>query len=241
MILRAGLSTGPHAEPRSRCLLAFCIELSGLSRGRGVGQRRARSLGFVVLWPLSDGLPGLVQGKKQLVQQSVALLTIKALEVAIPRRLPDAGCDDLIFREPLPPHRSSPSPRPDSKSIWRKSSGADHFDTLTEPRVVIESLSRFCNTLQPHGSVGCRPTAPEVFMSQSARAALPRQSVPGSPCANVHPWALVGSRSGFSVADVDVVGAICIFPRAKDFEPCWGYRGNTLAKRGPPRPRSSLR
>ncbi len=47
--------------------------------------------------------------------------------------------------------------------------------SLAEVRVIVESWRRFYNTLRPHGSLGYRPPAPEVFVPQSARAAaLPR-------------------------------------------------------------------
>jgi putative transposase len=45
------------------------------------------------------------------------------------------------------------------------------FYTLSEARIVIESWRRFYNTRRPHGSLGYRPPAPEVFIPQSARAA----------------------------------------------------------------------
>ena len=53
------------------------------------------------------------------------------------------------------------------------------FYTLAEARVIVESWRRFYNTLRPHGSLGYRPPAPEVFIPQSARAAaLPRPAPP---------------------------------------------------------------
>ncbi|WP_395689192.1 IS3 family transposase [Aestuariivirga sp.] len=53
------------------------------------------------------------------------------------------------------------------------------FYTLAEARVIVESWRRFYNTLRPHGSLGYRPPAPEVFIPQSARAAaLPQPASP---------------------------------------------------------------
>ena len=53
------------------------------------------------------------------------------------------------------------------------------FYTLAEARIVTESWRRFYNTLRPHGSLGYRPPAPEVFIPQSARAAaLPQPASP---------------------------------------------------------------
>ncbi len=53
------------------------------------------------------------------------------------------------------------------------------FYSLAEARVVVESWRRFYNTLRPHGSLGYRPPALEVFIPQSARAAaLPRPASP---------------------------------------------------------------
>jgi transposase InsO family protein len=59
----------------------------------------------------------------------------------------------------------------------------ESFCTLAEARGVAESWLRFYNynTLRPHGSLGYRPPAPEVFNPQSAlAAALDR---PASPTA----------------------------------------------------------
>jgi putative transposase len=53
------------------------------------------------------------------------------------------------------------------------------FYTLSEARVVVESWRRFYNTLRPHGSLGYRPPAPEVFIPQNARAAALHR--PASP------------------------------------------------------------
>ena len=53
------------------------------------------------------------------------------------------------------------------------------FYTLAEARVIVESWRRFYNTLRPHGSLGYRPPAPEVFIPHSARAAaLPQPASP---------------------------------------------------------------
>jgi transposase InsO family protein len=46
------------------------------------------------------------------------------------------------------------------------------FYTLNEARIVIESWRRHYNTLHPHGSLGYKPLAPEVFVpALAARAA----------------------------------------------------------------------
>ena len=52
---------------------------------------------------------------------------------------------------------------------------------------VMETDRRFYNTLRPHGSLGYRPPAPEVFIPQSARAAALPQPAP--------PTALAQKRS----------------------------------------------
>lgn len=54
------------------------------------------------------------------------------------------------------------------------------FYTLAEARIVIESWRRHFNTVRPHGSLGYKPPAPEVFVpAMTARAAaLPRPSTP---------------------------------------------------------------
>jgi putative transposase len=59
------------------------------------------------------------------------------------------------------------------------------FDSLTEARIVIESWRRFYNTLRPHGSLGHKPPAPEVYIRAHAKrsAAPPR---PATPTAQVH-------------------------------------------------------
>lgn len=54
------------------------------------------------------------------------------------------------------------------------------FYTLSEAQVVIESWRRHFNTVRPHGSLGYKPPAPEVFVpAMTARAAL--QSRPAPP------------------------------------------------------------
>jgi transposase InsO family protein len=53
------------------------------------------------------------------------------------------------------------------------------FYTLAEARLVVESWRRLYNTLRPHGSLGYRLPAPEVFIPQYARAAaLPQPASP---------------------------------------------------------------
>jgi putative transposase len=56
------------------------------------------------------------------------------------------------------------------------------FYSLKEAQVVIESWRRHYNTLRPHGSLGYKPPAPEVFVpAMPARAA--QQPQPASPTA----------------------------------------------------------
>ena len=53
------------------------------------------------------------------------------------------------------------------------------FYSLKEARIVIESWRRYYNTLRPHGSLGYRAPAPEVFMPLTpARAAPQHQTAP---------------------------------------------------------------
>ncbi|MFN8829376.1 MAG: integrase core domain-containing protein, partial [Labrys sp. (in: a-proteobacteria)] len=48
------------------------------------------------------------------------------------------------------------------------------FYSLAEARTVIESWRRFYNTQRPHGSLGYKPPAPEVFIpANPARSASP--------------------------------------------------------------------
>ena len=54
------------------------------------------------------------------------------------------------------------------------------FYSLAEARIVIESWRRHYNTVRPHGSLGYKPPAPEVFIPAfAARAAL--QPPPATP------------------------------------------------------------
>jgi putative transposase len=56
------------------------------------------------------------------------------------------------------------------------------FYSLKEAQIVIESWRRHYNTLRPHGSLGYKPPAPEVFVpAMPARAA--QQPQPASPTA----------------------------------------------------------
>jgi putative transposase len=53
------------------------------------------------------------------------------------------------------------------------------FYSLKEAQVVIESWRRHYNTLRPHGSLGYKPPAPEVFVpAMSTRAAQQPQPAP---------------------------------------------------------------
>jgi putative transposase len=49
------------------------------------------------------------------------------------------------------------------------------FYSLSEAKIVIESWRRHYNTVRPHGSLGYKPPAPEVFVP-----AMPAQSAPQS-------------------------------------------------------------
>ena len=53
------------------------------------------------------------------------------------------------------------------------------FYSLAEARIVIESWRRHYNTVRPHGSLGYKPPAPEVFVpAMTARAAAQPQPAP---------------------------------------------------------------
>lgn len=53
------------------------------------------------------------------------------------------------------------------------------FYTLAEAKIVVESWRRHFNTVRPHGSLGYKPPAPEVFIpSMAARAAQPGSATP---------------------------------------------------------------
>nr|WP_199262220.1 IS3 family transposase [Paracoccus binzhouensis] len=53
------------------------------------------------------------------------------------------------------------------------------FYTLKEARIIVESWRRHYNTVRPHGSLGYKPPAPEVFIPAFARAALqPKPAMP---------------------------------------------------------------
>jgi len=53
------------------------------------------------------------------------------------------------------------------------------FYSLKEARTIIESWRRHYNTERPHGSLGYKPPAPEVFVPAfAARAAAQSQPVP---------------------------------------------------------------
>lgn len=58
------------------------------------------------------------------------------------------------------------------------------FYSLAEAKIVIESWRRHFNTVRPHGSLGCKPPAPEVFLPAfTARAAAKSQPVAPSALA----------------------------------------------------------
>ena len=54
------------------------------------------------------------------------------------------------------------------------------FYTLAEAKIIVESWRRHFNTVRPHGSLGYKPPAPEVFIpAMTARAAAqPRPATP---------------------------------------------------------------
>jgi hypothetical protein len=65
---------------------------------------------------------------------------------------------------------------------------------MAEARIIIESWRRFYNTLRPHGSLGYKPPAPEVFIPAIARGG----------CA---------TPTGFAArAGADTVNALTIYP-----------------------------
>ena len=54
------------------------------------------------------------------------------------------------------------------------------FYTLAEAKIIVESWRRHFNTVRPHGSLGYKPPAPEVFIpTMTARA--PAQPGPATP------------------------------------------------------------
>jgi putative transposase len=64
--------------------------------------------------------------------------------------------------------------------LWDELLNGEIFYVLKEAQVVIESWRRHYNTLRPHGSLGDKPPAPEVFVpAMSARTAP--QPQPASP------------------------------------------------------------
>jgi transposase InsO family protein len=64
--------------------------------------------------------------------------------------------------------------------LWDELLDGEIFYSLKEAQIVIESWRRHYNTLRPHGSLGYKPPAPEVFVpAMSARAAQqPRPAAP---------------------------------------------------------------
>jgi len=54
------------------------------------------------------------------------------------------------------------------------------FYSLAEAKIVIESWRRHYNTVRPHGSLGYKPPAPEVFVPAMAAQAAP-QPHPAAP------------------------------------------------------------
>ena len=54
------------------------------------------------------------------------------------------------------------------------------FYSLAEAKIIVESWRRYFNTVRPHGSLGYKPPAPEVFIpAMTARAtAQPRPATP---------------------------------------------------------------
>ena len=61
------------------------------------------------------------------------------------------------------------------------------FYSLREARIIIESWRRYYNTVRPHGSLGYRAPAPEVFMPPfTARAATQSKPAPPPALASGH-------------------------------------------------------
>jgi len=56
------------------------------------------------------------------------------------------------------------------------------FYSIAEARIIIESWRRHYNTVRPHGSIGYKPPAPEVFIPARA-ARSPSQPRPAAPTA----------------------------------------------------------
>ncbi len=81
------------------------------------------------------------------------------------------------------------------------------FYSLAEARIVIESWRRHYNTVRPHGSLGYKPPAPEVFVpAMAARTAA--QPLPASPPAlGVEAVSALTFRTDHSVGGRSVSGA----------------------------------
>ena len=64
--------------------------------------------------------------------------------------------------------------------LWDERLDGKIFYSLREAQVIIESWRRHYNTVRPHGSIGYRPPAPEVFMPAFAAwpATQPRAAPP---------------------------------------------------------------
>ena len=56
------------------------------------------------------------------------------------------------------------------------------FYSLAEAKIIIESWRRHYNTVRPHGSLGYKPPAPEVFVPALAERSAP-QPKPATPTA----------------------------------------------------------
>ena len=55
------------------------------------------------------------------------------------------------------------------------------FYSLKEAKIVIESWRRHYNTVRPHGSLGYKPPAPEVFVAAMSVRAAPNPQPTASP------------------------------------------------------------
>ena len=61
------------------------------------------------------------------------------------------------------------------------------FYSLKEAQIIIESWRRHFNTLRPHGSIGYRPPAPEVFVPASPHGRLRNPDQLRRPCSQWRP------------------------------------------------------
>ena len=71
------------------------------------------------------------------------------------------------------------------------------FYTLAEAKIIVESWRRHFNTVRPHGSLGYKPPAPEVFIpAMTARANRPLTITVDQPAGADHKFYLLLKRGG---------------------------------------------